>query len=681
MKLPSLNLKKLNSSGFSHEFLGMATVLIVAIVGVGYMVASHAATNPSGPIVGIASKCLDNNANRKADFNKIQLYTCNGTAAQNWTYTNAGTIVNSNGYCLDVKSASTTSGTPVDLYLCNGTAAQDWKVNASNNTIVNPHSNDCLNDESSGTANGTQVQIYSCNGSAAQVWKVPQATPAPTVSLSASPNPVNSGTSSTLTWSSTDATSCTATGAWSGSQTTVGTRSTAALSANQTETYNLSCTGSGGSVSASTNVVATAPNSLYVSTTGSDNNAGTASAPFLTVQKAASLIKPGQVIYIRGGTYANTQIKIANLSGTATQPVTIRDYPGESVVLDGANVAGKAVFELDNSKYVNVEDITAQNAGTFGFLAYLGQNINFFDNVTNNTGDNGMVASGSYITFNGNTVSNAVESNANDADGSGGWSQGLSSLLEYDGTRSSYISFINNTVHDTWGECIGGFGANDVTITGNTTYNCFSADIYLDNTNNDTVSNNYSYQTNASHERDGDPARGIWMGNEQYNNAPDKTPDHDIAITNNIITDTVDGYGFWYDSARTVGNSYYSIRFDDNTIANSQTAIQFATVPTTQTAPTNNYMRNNLIMGPITIGNANDWTIDTNDFPNNPGLGTNALKLNPDLVNDTGIGNASDYKPQSGSPIIGKGLNINYVTTDYWNSPRPNPPTLGASEQ
>jgi len=83
----------------------------------------------------------------------------------------------------------------------------------------------------------------------------PPPPPVPTVSLSANPTSVAAGGSSTLSWSSTNATSCTASGAWSGAKTTSGSQSTGAL--NATSTYNLSCSGSGGSGNASTTVTVT----------------------------------------------------------------------------------------------------------------------------------------------------------------------------------------------------------------------------------------------------------------------------------------------------------------------------------------------------------------------------------------------------------------------------------------
>jgi lysophospholipase L1-like esterase len=80
----------------------------------------------------------------------------------------------------------------------------------------------------------------------------------PTVSLVATPSRIAVGGSATLTWSSANATSCAASGAWSGTQASSGTTSVAPTTAG-VYTYTLSCTGAGGSGSASTSVTAAAP--------------------------------------------------------------------------------------------------------------------------------------------------------------------------------------------------------------------------------------------------------------------------------------------------------------------------------------------------------------------------------------------------------------------------------------
>jgi hypothetical protein len=76
-------------------------------------------------------------------------------------------------------------------------------------------------------------------------------TPAPGVTLTAAPPNIASGGSSTLSWSSTDATSCSAVGGWTASTATSGTKS---VSPSSTTTYTLNCTGDGGSGSANATV-------------------------------------------------------------------------------------------------------------------------------------------------------------------------------------------------------------------------------------------------------------------------------------------------------------------------------------------------------------------------------------------------------------------------------------------
>jgi hypothetical protein len=80
---------------------------------------------------------------------------------------------------------------------------------------------------------------------------------APTVTLSASPTDVVAGGATTLSWTTTDATACTAAGGtWSGSPAT-GTGSVS-ISVAATTTYTLTCTGPGGSKAQSVTVTATA---------------------------------------------------------------------------------------------------------------------------------------------------------------------------------------------------------------------------------------------------------------------------------------------------------------------------------------------------------------------------------------------------------------------------------------
>lgn len=75
----------------------------------------------------------------------------------------------------------------------------------------------------------------------------------PTVYLNANPTSITAGTSSTLTWNSTNATSCSATspGGWTNQTVTSGSVS---VSPTTTTTYTITCTSAGGSTSATTTV-------------------------------------------------------------------------------------------------------------------------------------------------------------------------------------------------------------------------------------------------------------------------------------------------------------------------------------------------------------------------------------------------------------------------------------------
>jgi Alpha-1,3-glucanase catalytic domain D1/Ricin-type beta-trefoil lectin domain/Alpha-1,3-glucanase catalytic domain D2 len=124
-----------------------------------------------GAITGIAGKCVDISGGNSNAGTAVQLYTCNGTAAQRWTVNADGSLRALGSNCLDVSGGGTVDGTKVQLWPCNGTGAQVWQ--AHGNALVNPQSGKCLDDPWSSTADGTQLQIWTCNGTAAQGWTLP----------------------------------------------------------------------------------------------------------------------------------------------------------------------------------------------------------------------------------------------------------------------------------------------------------------------------------------------------------------------------------------------------------------------------------------------------------------------------------------------------------------------------
>ncbi|MCU1679880.1 MAG: ricin lectin [Amycolatopsis sp.] len=130
-------------------------------------------TGGTGPITGLAGKCADVAGAATANGTAVDLYDCNGTAAQQWT-AGTGNSLQALGKCMDVSGASTANGAQIQLYDCNGSGAQQWTANATGN-LVNTGSGKCLDVTGNLSANNTRLQIWTCSNTANQLWTAPKA--------------------------------------------------------------------------------------------------------------------------------------------------------------------------------------------------------------------------------------------------------------------------------------------------------------------------------------------------------------------------------------------------------------------------------------------------------------------------------------------------------------------------
>jgi len=127
--------------------------------------------NGTGAITGYQGLCVDVRGANSTNFTPVQVYTCNGTNAQQWTVVEAGSTLHALGKCMDINGGGTADGTTVDLYDCNNTAAQVF-IPQSNGSLYNPQSNKCL-DDTGWRGSGTQLEIWDCTGNANQHWNLP----------------------------------------------------------------------------------------------------------------------------------------------------------------------------------------------------------------------------------------------------------------------------------------------------------------------------------------------------------------------------------------------------------------------------------------------------------------------------------------------------------------------------
>jgi hypothetical protein len=104
----------------------------------------------------------------------------------------------------------------------------------------------------------------------------------------------------------------------------------------------------------------------YVSTTGSDSNPGTQTAPWRTLQHAADSARAGSTVNVRGGVYE--ELVSINASGNAREGyITFRSYPRETAILDAEHLtpAGRSgVLTIHNQSYVRIEGFEIRNYRT-----------------------------------------------------------------------------------------------------------------------------------------------------------------------------------------------------------------------------------------------------------------------------------------------------------------------------
>ena len=96
------------------------------------------------------------------------VWDCAGGTNQQFTFTD-GTVRSQNGKCLDVAGGSKDNGAAIQLYTCNGSAAQKFVLSAAGD-LVNPQADKCVDIEGWNPKNGAVLQLWECGGTANQKW-------------------------------------------------------------------------------------------------------------------------------------------------------------------------------------------------------------------------------------------------------------------------------------------------------------------------------------------------------------------------------------------------------------------------------------------------------------------------------------------------------------------------------
>ena len=114
-----------------------------------------------------SNRCIDIPAANPADGARLQMWDCNGTAAQQWSFNGDGTV-RAMGKCMDPAGAGTANRTPIQLVTCNGNPVQRFQY--VNNELRNTSSGRCVDIDAWNANNGAQLILWDCTGGSNQKW-------------------------------------------------------------------------------------------------------------------------------------------------------------------------------------------------------------------------------------------------------------------------------------------------------------------------------------------------------------------------------------------------------------------------------------------------------------------------------------------------------------------------------
>jgi len=184
----------------------------------------------------------------------------------------------------------------------------------------------------------------------------------------------------------------------------------------------------------------------FVSTYGDDANNGSINKPFRTIQKAANVVKAGDVVFIKKGIYKERVI-LTN-SGRKNKKIKFRNYRHDRVIIDGNGInwrdEGGGLFEFDNVSYIVLSGIEIRNSTHAGIYLYSSDHITIKNSKTHNTYSSGI---GVWSSRNVNVKNNDISLACNDGE------EECISVSD-----SSYVNIMHNEVHDSGPGTNGGEG-------------------------------------------------------------------------------------------------------------------------------------------------------------------------------------------------------------------------------
>jgi hypothetical protein len=262
-------------------------------------------------------------------------------------------------------------------------------------------------------------------------------------------------------------------------------------------------------------------------------------SPLASINAASRRARIGDTIYLRGGTYTWAQQQSIDVKPDGVNWVTFSSYPGETAIIDGSNMPpDKDMVHVGDSVKVQYLTFTRGQKSNLSlwnahrirvkycrFSQAVGPGILIGSNTVNGAGDVQII---------GCKVFDCVQGNKG-----GKASHWPPALQLYQATN---VLVSGCLVNRNFGEGIGYCRTTSSEIRGNTVYDNFSVNIYLDNVWDTKVIDNFIYTTqDPTYFRKGRAASGISCAAEKIANPIGLAR---CTIANNIVTNCFTG--FWY---------------------------------------------------------------------------------------------------------------------------------------
>ncbi len=286
---------------------------------------------------------------------------------------------------------------------------------------------------------------------------------------------------------------------------------------------------------------------FYVSPTGSPSGDGSFANPWdlATALDGPAAVTPGSTIWLRGGTYTdgpNSGGYLSNLTGTASAPIVVRQYPGER-----ATVTKFLVVRGGYTWYWGFEVVhTLPPVGNEFFgIDDFGPGAKFINLVVHDATGSGIF----------------IQPEATDAEvyGSIAYNNGRNDNLDHGIYCQSQSSVLlqDNIVFDNWAfgiHCFAKVGPylQNIALEGNVAFNDYvwsgsaAADIFVGGhfpASGIVIDQNYTYRTNDSNTRAADIGYNLVVN-------------HDVVLTNNYFVGGWTHMGAW-ERATVSGNTLF----------------------------------------------------------------------------------------------------------------------------